>query len=304
MNHRAVSSNIIEEKPYNRFVNTLQRRNYSMTEVATASFDQKVDKLIKFNKTMGLVHLIQGVLMMLFAFLVYPNLSESQTSFTIPVIGNYLEFVPGSGLVLTNTDTLFEMPFLPMTASFLLLSAIFHFLIAFPFKKKYRAGLLVGINQFRWYEYALSSSLMIVLISALFGVRDVAVFALIALSNAAMNLFGLDMELLNQGETKVGKKVNWLPFIFGTIIGLAPWLAIAFYIGVNPNLDAVPVFVWAILATYFIAFNTFPINMLLQYLGVGKFKDYLHGERGYIVLSLVAKTILTWLVLFGAFQPS
>jgi hypothetical protein len=275
-----------------------------MAEVAVATFDQKVDKLIKFNKTMGLVHLIQGVLMMLFAFLVYPTLNDAQETFTIPVIGNYLEFVPGSGLVLTNTDTLFEMPFLPMTASFLLLSAIFHFLIAFPFKKKYRAGLRVGINQFRWYEYALSSSLMIVLISALFGVRDIAVFALIALSNAAMNLFGLDMELLNQGETKVGKKVNWLPFIFGTIIGLAPWLAIAFYIGVNPNLDAVPVFVWAILATYFIAFNTFPVNMILQYLGLGKFKDYLHGERGYIVLSLVAKTLLTWLVLFGAFQPS
>jgi hypothetical protein len=275
-----------------------------MAEVAVATFDQKVDKLIKFNKTMGLVHLIQGVLMMLFAFLVYPTLNDAQETFTIPVIGNYLEFVPGSGLVLTNTDTLFEMPFLPMTASFLLLSAIFHFLIAFPFKKKYRAGLRVGINQFRWYEYALSSSLMIVLISALFGVRDVAVFALIALSNAAMNLFGLDMELLNQGESKVGKKVNWLPFIFGTIIGLAPWLAIAFYIGVNPNLDAVPVFVWFILGTYFVAFNTFPVNMVLQYLGVGKFKDYLHGERGYIVLSLVAKTLLTWLVLFGAFQPS
>jgi hypothetical protein len=275
-----------------------------MAEVAVATFDQKVDKLIKFNKTMGLVHLVQGILMMLFAFLVYPTLNDAQETFTIPVIGNYLEFVPGSGLVLTNTDTLFELPFLPMTASFLLLSAIFHFLIAFPFKKKYRAGLRVGINQFRWYEYALSSSLMIVLISALFGVRDIAVFALIALSNAAMNLFGLDMELLNQGETKVGKKVNWLPFIFGTIIGLAPWLAIAFYIGVNPNLDAVPVFVWAILATYFIAFNTFPVNMILQYLGLGKFKDYLHGERGYIVLSLVAKTLLTWLVLFGAFQPS
>lgn len=275
-----------------------------MAELAVATFDQKVDKLIKFNKTMGLVHLIQGVLMMLFAFLVYPTLNDSQSSFTIPVIGNYLEFIPGSGLVLTNTDTLFEMPFLPMTASFLLLSAIFHFLIAFPFKKKYRAGLRVGINQFRWYEYALSSSLMIVLISALFGVRDVAVFALIALSNAAMNLFGLDMELLNQGETKVGKKVNWLPFIFGSIIGLAPWLAIGFYIGVNPNLDAVPVFVWFILGTYFVAFNTFPVNMVLQYLGVGKFKDYLHGERGYIVLSLVAKTLLTWLVLFGAFQPS
>jgi hypothetical protein len=281
-----------------------------MAEVAVATFDQKVDKLIKFNKTMGLVHLIQGVLMLLFAFLVYPNLDGSGTqAFTIPVWGNYLAFDEVlMTLVLRTTDTLFELPFLPMTASFLLLSALFHFLIAYPFKKKYRAGLRVGINQFRWYEYALSSSLMIVLISSLFGVRDVAVFALIALSNAAMNLFGLDMELLNQGEIKDRKKVNWLPFIFGTIIGLAPWVAIATYILSNPalydaSLPQPPLFVWFILGTYFIAFNTFPVNMVLQYLGVGKFKDYLHGERGYIVLSLVAKTILTWLVLFGAFQP-
>jgi hypothetical protein len=274
------------------------------TAVAELPFDKKVDKLIGFNKIMGSVHLVQGLLMMLFAFFVYPNLDGSGTqSFEINVIGNFLTFIEGEGLVLRTTDTLFSLPFLPLTASFLLLSAIFHFLIAFPFKQKYREGLRVGINQFRWYEYALSSSLMIVLISSLFGVRDVAVFALIALANAAMNFFGLDMELLNAGDSKVGKKINWLPFIFGSIVGLAPWVAIAFYIGVNPNIAEVPGFVWAILATYFIAFNTFPVNMLLQYLGVGKFKDYLYGERGYIVLSLVAKTILTWLVLFGAFQP-
>ncbi len=270
---------------------------------------QKPDKLsfeslIKFNKIMGTVHLIQGLLMMIFALFIYPNLDGSGAqTFTIPVIGNYLDFVPGQGLVLTPTETLFELPFLPLTASFLLLSALFHFIIAIPYKKKYVEDLKVGINKLRWYEYALSSSLMIVLISSLFGVRDVAVFVLIALANAAMNLFGLDMELLNAGDVKVGKKVNWLPFIFGSVIGLAPWLAIAFYIGVNPNLDAVPGFVWAILATYFIAFNTFPVNMFLQYKGIGKFKNYLYGERGYIILSLVAKTILTWLVLFGAFQP-
>lgn len=275
-----------------------------MAEVVAVPFATKVEKLVKFNKTMGLIHLVQGVLMLAFAFFVYPNLDGTGTqTFTIPVIGYFLEFVPGSGLVLTPTETLFELPFLPLTASFLLISALFHFIIAFPYKTKYAEDLKVGVNKLRWYEYAISSSLMIVLISTLFGVRDVASLVLIALSNAAMNLFGLDMELLNAGETKVGKKINWLPFIFGTIIGLAPWAAIAFYIGVNPNLDAVPGFVWAILATYFIAFNTFPVNMVLQYLGVGKFKDYLHGERGYIILSLVAKTILTWLVLFGAFQP-
>ncbi|MDP2425603.1 MAG: heliorhodopsin HeR [bacterium] len=270
---------------------------------------QKPDKLspeslIRFNKIMGSVHLVQGLLMLLFAFFVYPNLDGSGAqSFTIPVIGNYLNFVQGQGLVLTPTETLFELPFLPLTASFLLISALFHFIIAVPYKKKYVSDLKQGINKLRWYEYAISSSLMIVLISSLFGVRDIAVFVLIALANAAMNLFGLDMELLNAGESKVGKKVNWLPFIFGSVIGLAPWLAIAFYIGVNPNIGQVPGFVWAILVTYFVAFNTFPVNMVLQYLGKGKFKNYLYGERGYIILSLVAKTLLTWLVLFGAFQP-
>lgn len=260
--------------------------------------------LIRFNKIMGSVHLFQGILMMLFAFFIYPNLDGSGAqTFTIPVIGNYLKFEPGLGLVLTPTDTLFELPFLQLTASFLLISGIFHFIIAFPYKDKYVADLKKGINKLRWYEYALSSSLMIVLISSLFGVRDIAVFALIALANAAMNLFGLDMELLNAGESKTDKKINWLPFIFGSVIGIAPWLAIAFYIGVNPYLDNVPGFVWAILITYFVAFNTFPVNMFLQYKGIGKFKNYLYGERGYIVLSLVAKTILTWLVLFGAFQP-
>jgi hypothetical protein len=273
--------------------------------------DQQITKLISFNKKMGVVHLVQGSLMMIFALFIYPNLADwvdtgdvNLFNFSVPVIGNYLEMNSMNQLVLTTTDTLFELPFLELTASFLLISGVFHFLIAYPWSKQYRAELKVGLNRFRWYEYALSSSIMIILISALFGVRDVAMFALIALANAAMNLFGLDMELLNSGIDKTEKKTNWLPFIFGSIIGLAPWVAIAFYIGVNPNLDAVPGFVWAILVTYFVAFNTFPVNMFLQYKGIGKFKDYLFGERGYIILSLVAKTILTWLVLFGAFQPA
>ena len=109
------------------------------------------------------------------------------------------------------------------------------------------------------------------------------------------------MEQLNSGTEK--GKVNWGPFVWGSIAGLAPWIAILLYMFGNANFDRVPWFVWAIVGTYFVAFNTFPINMILQYKRVGKWQDYLHGERIYIVLSLVAKSILAWLVLFGAMQP-
>ena len=43
--------------------------------------------------------------------------------------------------------------------------------------------------------------------------------------------------------------------------------------------------------------------MILQYKKIGKWKDYIYGERVYIILSLVAKSILAWFVLFGAMQP-
>ena len=43
-----------------------------------------------------------------------------------------------------------------------------------------------------------------------------------------------------------------------------------------------------------ILFNSFAVNMVLQYRRVGKWRDYLFGERIYILLSLIAKTALAW----------
>lgn len=53
------------------------------------------------------------------------------------------------------------------------------------------------MNRFRWYEYALSSSLIIVLIAMLFGVYDIGAIILVAVVNASMNFFSLDMEEIN-----------------------------------------------------------------------------------------------------------
>jgi predicted metal-binding membrane protein len=68
--------------------------------------------------------------------------------------------------------------------------------------------------------------------------------------------------------------------------------------GTNP-----PAFVYAIFFIYFIVFNIFALNMVLQYKGVGRWKDYLYGERVYIILSFVAKILLAWLVFIGVFAP-
>lgn len=41
------------------------------------------------------------------------------------------------------------------------------------------------------------------------------------------------------------------------------------------------------------------VNMLLQHRDTGPWRDHLHEERLYIILSFVAKTILSRIVLVG-----
>jgi hypothetical protein len=258
--------------------------------------EEKLAKLRRFNIIMGSVHLIQGVGMMVLASTVIQQISE----FKPMIVQYFLRFNPITKSLEPAVKELFQLPFGYLVGSFLIISAIAHGLIALN-RDRYFDGLRQGINKFRWFEYALSSSIMIVLIATLFGIYDIASLILIFAVNASMNLFGLDMELINAGSQK--SSVNWGPFIWGSIAGIAPWIAIFLYMFGTGNFDMVPWFVWAIVGTYFVAFNTFPINMILQYKRIGKWKNYLYGERAYIVLSLVAKSILAWLVLFGAMQP-
>lgn len=257
--------------------------------------NNKLKSLVKFNKYMGTFHLIQGIFMLCVALTV-----EKVINFKPLIVSNFLEYNKVIGRLITVTKEVFNLPFGILVSSFLFLSAMFHFIISSKrYKNKYMEGLKNHINEFRWYEYALSSSIMIVLIAVLMGVYDIGALILIFGLNASMNLFGLLMEKINLDN----KKVNWLPFIYGSVAGIIPWIILFMYAFGNSNPAEVPWFVYAIFGSYFIFFNLFPINMVLQYKRIGKWKDYLYGEKIYIILSLVAKSILAWLVFFGVMQP-
>lgn len=256
--------------------------------------EQKYKKILKWNKFMGLLHLVQAIVMLALAL----NLQKA-IDFKPMITSSYLKFDETQMRLITDTTDLFTIPFAAVASIFLFISAFFHFYIVFK-KEKYIDGLEKNINTYRWYEYALSSSLMISLIAILFGVYDLSTLILIFMINASMNLFGLLMERINQ----LTSKTDWSPFIFGSIAGITPWIIIIMYAFGNTAPAEVPGFVYAILVSYFIFFNAFPINMILQYKKIGKWIDYLYGEKVYIILSLLAKTVLIWLIFFGIMQPA
>jgi hypothetical protein len=250
----------------------------------------KFKNLKTFNFAMGLLHLIQGILMLALS-----------NDFTLPVTRGYLEFNNITRTLDPASVTIFELRIGPIVALFLFISAIAHFLISTVLYKDYVKGLKKGMNKYRWYEYSISASVMIVVIAMLVGIYDAGALLSIFFLNAMMILFGLRMEIHNQ----LTKNTDWTPFIYGCIAGLIPWIAIAIFLfGAGGGDGGPPDFVYYIYLSIAIFFNSFAINMVLQYKKVGKWKDYLYGERMYIILSLVAKSALAWQVFAGTLRPT
>ncbi len=261
-----------------------------MSEKTNSIQEKKLKGLRTFNLVMGFLHLIQGVFMILIS-----------NDTTYPIFTNFLKFDVNTFSLTPDPKLLYELPFGPAVAVFLLISAVAHFSLATFGYKWYVRNLKKGMNPGRFYEYALSSSLMIVLIGMLVGIWDLGAIILIFALNATMNLFGIMMEYHNQYT----KKTNWTSFIFGSLAGIVPWVVIAIYFlsAVNSAGAKPPAFVYAIIPTIFVFFNIFAVNMVLQYKKVGPWKNYLFGEKVYIILSLAAKTTLAWMIFTGTLAP-
>ena len=245
-------------------------------------------RLRKVNILAGILHLTQMAAVLALS-----------SDFALPVTATYMAGPPGSSFA--PSVILFSTPIGLAVALFLGLSALFHFIVASPqFFPRYSAGLSAQRNYFRWVEYSISSSVMIVLIAQVTGIADITALISIFGVNASMILFGWLQE-----KYETPGNGGWLPFIFGCITGIVPWIALAFYVlsigGVSDT--SAPAFVYGIVFTIFVFFNSFALVQWVQYKKVGKWSNYLRGERTYITLSLIAKSALAWQIFANTLIP-
>jgi hypothetical protein len=241
--------------------------------------DKQIIPLRNWNIAAGSLHLVSMIAVLLLA-----------NDFSLPVTATYMSGPPGS--TFTDPVLLFNSNVSYAIGLFFGLSAFFHFFVASgKFFTKYSEGLKQNINVFRWVEYSISSSVMIFVIAQLNGISDYAALLGIFGVNASMILFGW----LQEKYAKPGDG-QWLPFIFGCIAGIIPWLIIVvqFISPKGPSGISAPGFVYGIVISLFIFFNCFALVQFKQYRAKGKWSSYLRGEKAYIVLSFVAKSLLAW----------
>lgn len=251
-----------------------------MTATVTPGIDaDRARRLRIFNVVVGLLHAAQGGLMLALS-----------NELALPVTAGFLPTDPVAVRGPVTPEVVLELPIGPAVAVFLFLAAADHLFCAAPVGVDLYERLLAGRrNSIRWVEYAVSASVMMVLIAMFAGVWDLAALLAIFGVNSAMILFGLLMERQQDPEG-----ADWSAFWFGSLVGAVPWIVVTIYLVGGDS--SPPGFVYAIVATQLVFFMSFAVNMALQYAQVGRWRDYLHGEYAYVVLSLGAKSLLAWLI--------
>jgi len=248
-----------------------------MTTLST----ERLSDLRKWNIGLTVLHLAQAVAIAVMA-----------GGFAITITSTFPEGPPGTRI--DAPGTLFDLPIGPAVAIFLALAALDHFITATVMRSTYERDLARGINRFRWVEYSISATLMLILISTYSGITDIAALLCLVGANVGMILFGWLQETMNPPERT---STTMKPFWFGTLAGALPWVAI--WVNVV-GAETVPGFVFGIVVAEQIFFFSFGLNQWLQYRKVGKWADYLYGEKVYLVLSLAAKSFLAWQIYGGS----
>jgi VanZ family protein len=251
------------------------------TTTATGVDDGSLSGLRRWNIGLALLHAAQAVAVLVLA-----------SDFAITVTSSFPAGPPGTEV--PPPEPMFDVRIGVAIAVFLILAALDHLLTATVARGRYETDLQSGRNRFRWMEYSISSTIMVLLICFYAGITGIDAVIAIAGANVAMILFGWVQEVMNPPGRAT---TTMMPFWFGCIAGIAPWIALTVnFVGA----DEVPTFVYGIFFSLFVFFNTFALNQWLQYRQIGPWRSYAFGERTYLVLSLVAKSALAWQIFGGS----
>ena len=223
----------------------MMKGSAQMVDGATVEqLEPRFRRLRWWNLSVGLILAAQAVV-----------IAVLQNGFSLPVTATYMAGPPGTEPTLTKIGS---FPLGWGVFAFMALSALALLLIASPgVFGWYKRNLMEKRNYGRWIEYSVTSSLMIVLIVMICGVSDLAGILAVFGVNASMILFGLLMEKYE----KPGKP-SWLSFVFGCFAGIIPWILVLVYVW-SPGFgeQQAPGFVFGIIASLFVFFNIFAINM-------------------------------------------
>ena len=179
-------------------------------------------------------------------------------------------------------------------------------------------------NPFRWTEYSFSAPLMKVIIAQQVGITDTHILLGLFMLMSISIQCAATHESVNAKARSENRTQQWRPFFTGWIghmtgkklnsVGLKRdiesretntafgcsrvslgWILIFTYFSALVRRGGESPQIWAIIITQFLLDTSFAVAFTLQWKKIGRFEDYIMGEKTFITLSFTAKSLLAWI---------
>ena len=170
----------------------------------------------------------------------------------------------------------------------------------------YSNQLKQGKNDFRWLEYSITATIMILVLSSISAVKNTKIYFILAVMNIVLQGIGFMIENTTNLQVKI------VGLCIGFLLLAATWYGIldSFYNALDdakdiPDREGPPDWVRGVIIPMFVWWLSFGIVALVQTINYKKKGyDYIKYERGYIILSYLSKAFMGYYLAFGLTRPA
>ena len=256
----------------------------------------KLDGLQKYNFVLFVVHVILTVVF-IFYFRKVNGSKTNPDGINLSLYEHVFDYDPTSKTFQAfNKESvkLQDWSISGLIITFFAITASFHLFYALNPGNVYLNAVKNGNNYFRWIEYSVTATMMMVIIAALSGVKDLQNYFLLITNAFAMIWTGQWFEK-SQGESR------WVPIVVGFVLLMGAFQIIltSFNLRIQEAQDAgfsLPGWLWMIVIVMFVFYASFGFVPIVQTIRGGPYRTY---EKAYLTLSLASKATLGILVGYG-----
>lgn len=259
------------------------------------SYGVKWKSLQTYNLVLGILHLILAVV-----FYVYFKSLDTTTDvdgINLSLYRHAFKFDEGAEVFNSMSEEYLKLGDNAVTTliiNFFAITSGFHFFYALDYNGLYSKAVESGNNYFRWIEYSITATMMLVIIAILSGVKDVENYFLLVSSGFAMIWTG------QWFETTTGNS-KWIPIIVGFVLLMGAFIVIwrSFSQRLKEAQEAgyqLPTWLWLTVIILFVFYASFGFVPIASQIWGGSYKRY---ETAYLTLSLFSKASLGSFIAYG-----
>jgi len=225
-------------------------------------------------------------------------------SVLMPVTTQYLAVDPlateaaGHQMLAVATRHLVDLPLAWVAAAFLVLLAAVHAAVATVYRTRYEAAITRGVSETRWLGLGLAAAGMVVAVGLLGGFGQVGSLVLLAGFTGLSCVLALVAEVLTL--QKPPRLISHVVCGAAVACAVLPWVIFA-WSGAAAMLyqGHVPLYLYGLYATLAV-FGACVVAMAhARVMRKGKWADTFFTERAFMVLGVVAVSVVAWQIYAG-----